>query len=50
MEPTTLIGIVFVVVGVVLAIRVAKTAAKLAFVAVVLIGLYLWFGPGVGAG
>ncbi len=50
MEPVTLLGIALVVIGVVLAIKVAKTAVKLAFAAVVLVGLYLWFGPaGIGA-
>lgn len=49
MEPITLLGIALVTIGVVLAIKVAKAVAKLAFLAVVLVGLYLWLGPGIGA-
>ncbi len=43
MEISTPVGIALVVLGVFLAIRVAKTALKLVFLALVALGLYLWF-------
>jgi hypothetical protein len=44
MEISTLLGIALVVVGVVLAVRVAGLLVKLVFLALVAFGLYLWFG------
>jgi hypothetical protein len=43
MEISTPVGIALVVLGVVLAVKVAKTTLKLVFLALVALGLYLWF-------
>jgi hypothetical protein len=42
-DVTTPVGIALVVLGVLLAVRVAKQALKLVFLAVVAVGLYFWF-------
>lgn len=46
-SPGEPLGIALIVVGVLLAFRLAKTLLKIAMVAVVLIGLYLWLGDDV---
>lgn len=46
---STPIGIAIVVVGIFLAVKVAKTALKFVFLAAVAGGLYLWFGVNGGA-
>lgn len=43
-EPTDPVGIALIVIGVFLAFRVAKTVLKLAMLAVIAVGLYVWLG------
>lgn len=47
---STPLGIALVVLGIILAIKVAKLGLKLLFLAAVAVGLYLWFGVNGGAG
>ncbi len=44
MEITTPVGIALVVIGVFVAFKAAKTVLKLIMLAVIALGLYLWFG------
>ncbi len=43
-EISTPLGIVLIVIGALVAWKAAKLVIKLLMIAVVLIGLYLWFG------
>lgn len=45
-SPTDPLGIALILVGAFVAFRVARLLIKLLMVAVVLVGLYLWFGVG----
>lgn len=46
----SLLGILLVVVGIVLAIKITGFALRLVFVGIILVGLYLAIGPMLGAG
>ena len=46
----SLLGILLVVVGIVLAIKITGFALRLVFVGIILVGLYLAVGPMLGAG
>lgn len=47
---STPLGIALIAVGAFVAFKAIKLVVKLAMVAVVLVGLYLWFGVGNGLG
>jgi hypothetical protein len=46
MELSTPLGIALVVVGLIVAVKAAKTMIKVLMLVVILGGLYLWFGQG----
>ena len=49
-KPMSWLGIILVVLGVVLAIKITAFVLRLVFIGIILVGLYLFLGPLLGFG